>query len=283
MGSHMAARLLAAGHAVVGFDVDSAATDRLVADGGRAAESPADAARAAEVLLVMVHDAAQVDRVLFGEGGAAGALDTLPPRGVVWLASTVPPAYAQALSARLASRGVSFIDGPVSGGTSGAEDGSLVAICGAAPDVLEAASFALAACAQHVHRVGPPGAGSTVKMINQLLVAAHSALTAEVMALALRADVDTAQLIEVIGQSAGGSTIFEKRAPRIAAGDHAVHVTIDTLRKDLSIAIESARQMGLDPTIALGVQGVLNAAADAGHGAASDTTLVDDYLGTRRS
>jgi putative dehydrogenase len=278
MGGAMALRLLEAGHSVTGFDVDQTSLARFVALGGKACDSPAMAARDAEVLLVMVHESTQVDRVFFGESGAADGM----PRGcVAWLGSTVSPAYARQLAEKLGARGIAFIDGPVSGGATGAEDGNLVAICGAAPEALAAAGFALDACTQRVYAVGPPGAGSTVKMINQLLVAAHSALTSEAMALTALAGVNPAQLIEVITHSAGSSRIFEKRAPRIADGDHAVHVTIDTLRKDLQIAIDTAAQLGLDPLIARSVHTLLTAAVEAGHGGRSDTTLVDDYLGLK--
>ena len=283
MGGAMAARLLGAGHVVTGYDLNPDATAGLVAAGGTAAESPAQAARDAEVLLVMVHDATQVDSVLFGgQVSAMGAAGQMAAGCVVWLASTVAPDYARALAQRLQAHQLALIDGPVSGGATGAGDGDLVAICGATPQALQQAAFALQACCRDVHRVGEPGMGSTVKMINQLLVATHSALTSEAMALAARAGVDPARLIEVITQSAGTSRIFEKRAPRIAAGDHTVQVTIDTLRKDLQIAIDAAHSLGMDPVIARSAHGLLNAAAAAGRGADSDTSLVQDYLGPRR-
>jgi putative dehydrogenase len=276
MGGAMAARLLEAGHAVSGFDIDAAALARFSERGGTACDSPAHAAQGAEVLLLMVHDEKQVERVL---DGPTGALKRLASGSVVWLGSTVPPASARAWAERLAERGIALIDGPVSGGATGAEEGELVAICGAGDEALARAGFALRTCTRHVYHVGPPGAGATVKMINQLLVAAHSALTAEAMALARCAGVEPLQLIEVVSNSAGQSRIFDKRAPRIAVGDHAVHVSIDTLRKDLGIAIETAGQLGLDPVIARGVLAVLDGAARAGRGALSDTTLVDSYLG----
>ena len=275
MGGAMAARLLEAGHAVSGFDIDAAALARFSERGGTACDSPASAAQGAEVLLLMVHDQQQVERVL---EGPSGALKRLLAGSVVWLGSTVPPACAAAWAERLAERGIGLIDGPVSGGATGAEGGELVAICGASDEALARAGFALRACTRHVYHVGPPGAGATVKMINQLLVAAHAALTAEAMALAHRAGVEPLQLIEVVSNSAGQSRIFDKRAPRIAVGDHAVHVSIDTLRKDLGIAIDTARQLGLAPRLALGVQALLDEASGAGQGADSDTRLIERYL-----
>lgn len=276
MGGAMAARLVRAGHLVAGVDLDAAAGARLAALGGTAVATPAEAARGAELLLLMVHNAQQVDRVL---GGDDGALSTLAAGAVVWLASTVAPADAKALADRLLERGVALIDGPVSGGATGAEAGELVAICGATPQALAQAGFALRACTRRIYHVGPPGAGSSVKMINQLLVATQSALTAEAMALASRAGVDAAQLIEVVSASAGQSRMFDKRAPRIAAGDHAVHASIDTLRKDLGIAVGAAQALGLDPVIARSALAQLEAAARDGRGGDSDTTLIRRYLG----
>ncbi|MCW5654548.1 NAD(P)-dependent oxidoreductase [Hydrogenophaga sp.] len=276
MGGAMAERLLDAGHVVRGFDIDAAAVARFGARGGWACETPAAAARDTELLLLMVHNEHQVAQVL---EGPTGALASMAPGGVIWLGSTVSPSVAIDLAARLAAQGIALIDGPVSGGATGAQTGDLVAICGGSPESLSRADFALRVCARHVYHVGPPGAGASVKMINQLLVAAHSVLTAEAMALARLAGVEPRQLIDVVSNSAGQSRIFDKRAPRIADGDDTVHVSVDTLRKDLSIVIEASNRLGLDPKIARAVLAVLDGAAQAGRGGQSDTTLIQDYLG----
>lgn len=274
MGCAMAAQLVQRGHRVSGNDVNAQAVARLVHRGGELADTPADAARHADVLVVMVHDAAQAEHVLFGPDGAAASMR----RGsVVWLASTVMPAFARGLAPRLSERGLLLVDGPVSGGMTGAESGRLTIIASGSTEALEACAAVMDACASRVFRVGNVGAGSTVKMINQLLVAAHVALTAEALALGAAAGVSRTQLIEVITHSAGSSKMFEKRAPRIAAGDHAPHTTVNTLLKDLRIALDTARDLGMAVPIAATAQSVFMKAASAGHGAHSDTTIVHVY------
>lgn len=270
----MAHRLIEAGHDVAGCDIDAQAMERLAARGGRRGKTPADAAAGAAIVVVMVHDAAQVESVLFGPDGVACACR---PGAVVWLASTVTPSFARSLVPRLAQHELLFVDGPVSGGATGAEAGALTVIAGGDSVALEASRSAMEACASQVFRVGDAGAGSTVKMINQVLVAAHIALTAEAVSLAVAAGVQPQQLINVITHSAGNSKMFEKRAPRIAVGDHTPHSTLDTFLKDLGIALESAREFGSAMPMAGAAHGVFAAAAADGHGRDSDTLVVRAY------
>jgi 3-hydroxyisobutyrate dehydrogenase len=274
MGGAMVGPLVDAGFAVRGCDIDAAAVARCEARGGAAAASPADAARDAAVLVLMVHDSAQVERVLFGERGAVAAMH---PGAAVWLASTVTPAFARGLAVQLEGHGLHVVDGPVSGGVTGAESGELTVIAGGSAAALAACAAVMEACATRVFRVGDAGAGSTVKMINQGLVAAHIALTAEAIVLGAGAGVDLRQLVDVIVHSAGNSRMFEKRAPRIVAGDHARHSTIATFLKDLQIVLDTARGLDCRMPLVAAAQHVFDAAALAGHGADSDTMIVRAY------
>ena len=274
MGGAMAARLLAAGHAVQGFDPNPAAMQRLLALGGGAATHPADAAREADVLLMVVHDATQVEQALFGTDGAASVLR----RGaVVWLASTVTAEAARAFAARLEAMGLSMVDGPVSGGVTGARAGELTVIAGGTDAALAAARTAMNACASVIHHVGPVGAGASVKMINNLLAASHVALTAEALAFGVRAGVAPQKLIDVVRQSSGNSRMFDKRAPRMAAGEHDPQATVKTFMKDLGIALDTARELGFATPMAATAQQVFAMAAGLGHAAESDTLLVRVY------
>ncbi|TPG23507.1 NAD(P)-dependent oxidoreductase [Variovorax guangxiensis] len=274
MGSAMAGRLLGAGHCVHGFDPDAEAMQRLVALGGLAATNPADAVRAADVLLLAVHDAAQVEQVLFGTEGAASVLR---PGGVVWLASTVTADAARSFAIRLQAMDLPMVDGPVSGGVTGARAGELTVIAGGTAAALAAAGAAMGACASAIHHVGPVGAGSTVKMINNLLAASHVALTAEALAFGVRAGVAPDKLIDVVRQSSGNSRMFDKRAPRMAAGEHASQATVKTFMKDLGIALDTARDLSFPTPMAATAQQVFAMAAGLGHAAESDTLLVRVY------
>lgn len=280
MGGAMARRLVQAGFRVTGCDLDARAGARLAHHGGQMVANAALAAADASVLIVMVHDQSQVERVLFGP---EGAVPSLPVGATVWLASTVPPAYVRSLASRLAMHGVQFVDGPVSGGATGAEAGKLTVIAAGATAALAACAGVMGACAQRVLPVGDVGAASTIKAINQVLVAAHVALTAEALCVAERAGVDLAQLVDVISASAGSSRMFEKRAPRMAAADHLPHTTLATLDKDLRIALELAHALGVPMPLAESAHLVFLRAASAGRGGDSDTLLLDAYRAWSRA
>jgi 3-hydroxyisobutyrate dehydrogenase len=226
------------------------------------------------VLVIMVHNAAQVDQVMFEGSGAVG---TLAPGATVWLASTVAPAYAAALNRKLADKGIQFVDGPVSGGVVGAEAGSLSVIAGGDDKALADVASVMRACASHVFHVGPAGAGSTVKLINQMLTASHIALTAESLVMGTRAGIDPGLLIDVITHSAGTSRQFEARAPRMLAGDHTPHATVRTFLKDLGIALDWARTLDMAVPLTAAAHQIFTMAAGTGHADESDTTVVRIY------
>lgn len=270
----MAAHLVRAGLAVRGFDIAPAARERLAAAGGVPATSPADAAAGASALVVMVHDARQAREVLFGAEGAAPAL---AKGAAVWLASTIAPDDARAIGADLAAIGLHMVDGPVSGGATGAQSGTLTVMAGGDDTPFDTLAPVFAACTARVFRVGPIGAGSTVKLVNQLLTASHIALTAEALALGARAGVDPALMIEVVTASAGNSVQFAKRAPRMAAGDHAPQSTVNIFLKDLGIALDAARSLQFPVPLAAAAHQVFTMAAGAGFGRESDTNVLRVY------
>lgn len=276
MGEPMALRLLASGALLAAHDLDADAVARLAAQGAKPADSPASAARDAALLVLMVHDAAQIERVLWGANGAAAAL----PRGsTVWLGSTVSPAWVCQLGDRLAAERLELVDGPVSGGVTGARSGALTVMASGSAHALETAWPAMQACAAQVLRVGPLGAGSTFKMINQLLTAAHLALTAEALALGREAGIDLELLVDVVRHSAGNSVMFDKRAPRMVAGDHEAQATLKTFMKDLDIALDAARALRVPLPLASAAQAVYARAAALGRAEDSDTQLLRAYAG----
>ena len=272
MGAAMAASMQAAGLEVQGYDIEPHKARPFTRPGEVPARTPREAAHGAGIVVVVVHDQDQVEDVLSGRDGV---LDVMSPGTVVWLASTVPPSYAKAVGERLAMKSLVFLDGPVSGGKAGATAGQLTAIIGCTAQALVAAGPALAACTSRVFHVGPAGAGSAVKMINQVMVAVHSTLTGEAMALAAGVGLEPTKVIEVVTSSAGSSVIFGKRAPRIAAGQHEVEVSIATLHKDLAIGIAAARRLGLCLPLAEKALEILQNAVANGRGELSDTCLFD--------
>lgn len=274
MGGPIARHLCAAGFHVSGFDVQPEALQRLVKAGGHAAETAAGAATNADLLIVMVVNGEQAEAVLFGQGSAAA----MPAGATVILSSTLPPAQAEAIAARLESMGLLMLDAPVSGGVTGAEAGTLTVIASGPDAAFDATGAAFRAFSSRVYRVGQrAGQGSTVKLVNQLLTATHIALTAEALALGTRAGVDPALLCEVVSNSAGRSFQFEKRAPRMIAGEHTPQSRVDIFLKDLSIALETAATLKAPVPIASAAHQVFTMAAAAGLGQSSDTEVLRVY------
>ncbi|MBV7485326.1 NAD(P)-dependent oxidoreductase [Bordetella sp. BOR01] len=274
MGGPMAARMAANGYAVHGVDLRPDALDRLVASGGHAAGTPAQAARGARFAVIVVHNAEQADAVL---SGPEGLLATLQPGAAVWLACTVGPDYARALARTLDQRGILMLDGPVSGGVAGARTGTLSVLAGGSNEAAAALGPLMSTCAMRVHHVGEAGTGSAVKMINQVLVASHIALAAEALALGQRTGVDLQQLVRAVRDSSGNSVMFDKRALRMVNGDHEPQATVGIFLKDLDIALHEAGAVAQAMPMARAARHVFASAQAQGLAAASDTRLFDIY------
>lgn len=275
MGAGMAANLLKAGFRVRGFDINPAAMKRLGDQGGDGAASPAETADGAELLIVMVANSDQADSVLFGDNGAVAKLST---GATVVLCSTVAPQYVRDLEARLETTGHRLLDAPVSGGAVGAEGGALTIMASGSPDAFAATEAALAAVSKKVYRLGEAaGAGSSVKMVNQLLAGVHIASAAEAMALGTRAGADPRVLFEVISNSAGNSWMFSNRVPHMLEGDYTPLSAVDIFVKDLGIVLESGKSMKFPLPIASTALQMFLMAASAGLGREDDAAVVKVY------
>jgi L-threonate 2-dehydrogenase len=196
----------------------------------------------------------------------------------VALHSTVAPAYAAALARRLEATGHLLLDAPVSGGTAAAASGTLSVMASGPPAAFDAADAALAAMAKRVYRVGEtPGAGSTVKMVNQLLAGVHIAAAAEAIALGTRAGVNPRLLFEIISNSAGSSWMFANRVPHMLEGDYTPLSAVEIFVKDLGIVLEAGRGLRFPLPVAAAAHQQFLAAAAAGFGRADDAAVVKVY------
>jgi putative dehydrogenase len=262
-----------------GTDPRAEPRERLVADGGRATENLAELAAACDVVVVLVVNAAQTEQVLFGSGPGGGGLAASMRRGgVIVTSATVDPALPPRWAQRLGEAGLHLIDGPVSGGPKKAAEGQMTVMASGTPEAFAAAGTALDAIAGKVYRLGDkPGAGSTVKMVNQLLAGVHIAAACEAMALGIRAGADPAQLYEVISNSAGSSWMFGNRVPHILDGDYAPLSAVNIFVKDLGIVLDAARQMQFPLPLAAQAHQLFLATAAAGHGNADDASVIKFY------
>jgi 3-hydroxyisobutyrate dehydrogenase-like beta-hydroxyacid dehydrogenase len=229
MGGRMVARLVAAGQVPLVYDLLPAARAAAEAAGARAGASPAAVVRSAEVVLSSLPMPADVEAVV------AEALPALR-RGAVWVdLSTIDPATARRLAARLAERGAHFLDGPVSGGPTGAEAGTLAVMVGGDADALARARPALEAFAGRIFHVGPVGAGSVVKLANQLLVGANTVAAMEALAFARRAGIDPQVAADVISASAGDSAMLRRSKEFVQTGQFPPAFALRLLVKDLRL------------------------------------------------
>jgi putative dehydrogenase len=275
MGFGMAASLCRAGFVVTGCDVRQEAMDRLVERGGAKAATPAEAAKGAQLLFVMVVNDAQVEAALFGEHGAAAAL---PHGATVVLSSTVPAGFVRDVAARLGEAGLHLLDAPVSGGAVAAEKGELTIMASGAPAAFTAADPALEACARTVYRLGAePGIGSSVKAVNQLLAGVNLVSAAEGMAFGAALGADPKVLYEVIRNAAGGSWMFDNRVPHMLDDDFTPRSACDIWVKDLGMVLGIGKDLRMPlPMAAAAYQVVLMAAAQ-GLGPIDDAGFVKVY------
>ncbi|HVL70465.1 MAG TPA: NAD(P)-dependent oxidoreductase [Beijerinckiaceae bacterium] len=274
MGLPMAENLFARGFSVAGYDLRAAALDRLAERGGRRAQSAADAARGADVLVLMVVNAAQARTVLVEEG----ALAALPEGGIVVLMATCAPADAAALAASVEAAGRRFVDAPVSGGVVGAKGGTLTIMAAAAPAVFAAAKPVLDALGDKVFHVGErPGQGAMVKTVNQLLCGVHIAAAAEAFSLAAKAGLDGRVLLDILGGSAASSWMLKNRGPRMLEDEPEVTSAVDIFVKDLGIVLDAGRGSKAALPLAAAAHQMFLAASGLGLGAADDSQVVRAY------
>jgi len=271
MGMGVVASLLRAGFPTHARDIRPEAHRQAGSRGATCHPDAAALARACDIAIVLVVDSAQVDDVLFGAGGAAGAFE---PGAVVMLSSTVAPDYTSALGPRLAAFGVTLVDAPVSGGPRRAADGTMTMMVSGTSEALARCEHVFGAVAGRVFNVGnTPGDAAKFKIVNNLLAAVNLAAGAEALKLAIRAGLDPQRVVDVVNASSGGSWIFADRTPRALAGDFAPRAAAKILAKDVGIAAEFAARLGADATFANAAHAAFRGMVDAGYGEQDDAAI----------
>ncbi|HEX4941492.1 MAG TPA: NAD(P)-binding domain-containing protein, partial [Actinomycetota bacterium] len=218
MGKPMARNLRAAGLDLVVHSRSPGPVDELVAEGAERASDPSELAAGVDVVITMVPDTPDVDRVLFGEGGVAGGIR---PDSLVIDMSTIRPTEASRFAERLAATDVAMLDAPVSGGERGAIDGTLSIMVGGQEDAFARALPILEILGGNVTHVGGSGAGQVAKACNQLIVGATIQAVGEALVLAAKAGVDPATVREALLGGFAGSKILEVHGQRMLRGDFA--------------------------------------------------------------
>jgi 3-hydroxyisobutyrate dehydrogenase-like beta-hydroxyacid dehydrogenase len=260
MGKPMANNLLKSGFPLVVWNRTAARAQDLVNEGAKLGESPRETAKLADVLITIVSDPPALEEVLWGANGAMEGLR----RGSVYIdSSTISPDLARRAAAACAERGVDFLDAPVTGGDWGAKKGELVFMIGGEAEVLERVKPVLEVLGKKFFLLGPNGAGQTVKLAMNLILALEVEALAEALALAKSAGVAGERLIEVMQSSMARAGVLDVKAPNMLANEYPPSFPLRLMHKDMGLALELARQKGLDLPAAAASYATYSAVKDA--------------------
>jgi len=254
MGAPMASNILAAGHELLVHDVRPEAATGLLAAGAAWAGSPGQAGAGRDAVITMLPGPSQVAEVLAGPSGLLAGL----PAGAAWIdMSTSVPAVADSVRSLARASGVAVVDAPVSGGVTGARDGTLQIFVGGAAEDYQRVRPLLAVMGdpERILHAGPPGAGYTVKLMINLLWFAHLTITAEVLTIGVRAGVDPAVLRRSLLASAAASHFLEYDVLSVLErGDFDDSFVLALACKDLGLAVDLARQTGVPAEVSAMVE-----------------------------
>ncbi len=248
MGYPMAGHLARAGYPVAVHNRTASRAERWVEEyGGRIAESPARAAEGADAVFICTGNDTDLREVALGPDGVLGAMR----EGSVLIDhTTASPGLAREVFAAAGERGVAFLDAPVSGGQSGAEDGALTVMVGGEATAYERARPWFDCYAKMHLLMGEAGSGQLTKAVNQICIAGLVQGLAEGLGFAKRAGLDGARVVDVISKGAAQSWQMDNRALTMLAGEFDFGFAVDWMRKDLAIAFEEVRGVGAELPVA---------------------------------
>jgi len=259
MGAPMARRLMRAGHRLRVYNRSAEKARALAAEGATVAADATEAARGAEAVFIMVSDTPDVESV-------AARIEPALARGQLVIdMSTIAPEAERAIAARFAQIGADYLDAPVSGGETGAIEGTLAIMVGGDEAAFSRARPLFELLGKRITHMGPAGAGQTTKLANQIAVAVTLEAAAEALLFARQGGLDPAKVIEAIGAGAAGSWQLSNLGPKIIAGDYRPGFFLKLMRKDLRLVAEAAHEQRLAlPGLAL-MTSMFNAASALGH------------------
>jgi len=267
MGLPMAGHLVAAGHDVTVASRSRGPIESAVSKGARDGGSPRGVAEASEVVILCVPNSPEVAEVVEGMLPVLGAAHTVVD------CSTIDPDVERIQHERVCATGARYLDAPLSGGTAGAQKGTLTLMVGGDAAVLEATTPALGPFAGLIVHVGGPGMGQVVKLCNNLIYAAQMTATAEATAMAVTSGVDMAKLLEVLTHATGDCVAVRTRLPvpgvipdSPASNEWKPGFMTDLMAKDLDLAMAYAAKCGVPVSTTAAARQLLTAASSAGYG-----------------
>ena len=242
MGRPIAANLLKKGFSLTVWNRTASRAQDLASQGAKVAATPQEAAAASDVLIMIVSDPPAVEQVLWGKDGVFAGIR----RGSVLVdSSTISPDLARRSATAAAELGIEYLDAPVTGGTWGAEKGELVMMVGGATETLKRVEPIFEAIAKRWFHLGPAGAGQTVKLAMNLLLALEVEAFAEALALTQAGGVAGERLVEVMQASMGRAPVLDVKAPLLLERKYPPSFPLRLMHKDMLLALELAKQLGV--------------------------------------
>ena len=263
MGAPMAGHLLGAGNPLVVHNRTKSKANDLLGKGATWADSPADAARSADVVFLCVTDTPDVEAVTLGRGGV---LESARAGQVIVDHSTISPSATRRIADALAKKGAAFLDAPISGGDVGARNATLSIMVGGDADAFSRALPLLEHMGKTITHCGPSGSGQLTKLVNQILVSVTNLAVSEALSFAATNGLDLTRTIQAVAGGAAGSWQLQNLGPKMIARDDAPGFTIDLQQKDLRLVLQAAGESHTPlPAVSL-VHQLFASAQSAGRG-----------------
>ncbi|MGE3271873.1 MAG: NAD(P)-dependent oxidoreductase, partial [Chloroflexota bacterium] len=263
MGAPMVRNLIKAGHRPVIHNRSQAIVKEVAAEGADTAASPREAAERVDILFTCVGFPADVERVYLGDGGA---IEGARSGQVFCDLSTVGPDTHKGIAAKLAEKGVGYLDAPISGGTGGAKAGTLTIMVGGEAAHFERVKPLLEIMGQNIHHVGPTGAGATIKLVNQMMNFICTQGSIEGLLLATKAGIDPKLAHEILRTSSGANRPLDGLVQSALSRNFEPGFTTDLMHKDVSLAVSLGRELGVRLLSGALAEQVLTESRGAGYG-----------------
>jgi len=270
MGKPMAKNLLKAEFSIVAYDLNKDAVADLVKAGALAASSSKEAAGRADVIITMLPDSPDVKEVILGKDGV---LEGIKPGSIVIDMSSINPLVSQEIEKELRKKGVEMLDAPVSGGETGAIQGTLAIMVGGEEKVFKDCVDIFNAVGKNIVRVGGIGAGGFVKLVNQIIVAMNIAAVGEAFTLGAKAGLDPQVIHQAIRGGLAGSQVLETKAPMIFGRNFKPGFKIKLHHKDLQNALSTAKDLGVPLPLSSFVQQIFLSLMTEGRGEEDHSAL----------
>jgi 2-hydroxy-3-oxopropionate reductase len=281
MGKPMARNLLKAGFSLAVSSRSRPPVEELASEGAAPRSSPRACAEGREAVITMLPDSPDSEKVILGDDGV---LEGAFPGSVVIDMSSIAPSVSRRIGSACEAKGVDFLDAPVSGGEAGAISGQLAIMVGGKRDVFARAEPLFQAVGKSFVLCGGHGAGNTVKLANQIVVAANIEAVAEALVLARKAGVDPQVVFEAIRGGLAGSKVLEAKAPMMIEGNWKPGFRLRLHQKDLANALATAREAAVPLPVTALLQQMVTALVVNGNGDLDHSAIarfVEDMAQTR--